>query len=71
MDYRLLIEGRPIYYRLKVIPAKTDSLRHIIIGVSNVDSQINAEQRMAAELQNMESFSRIAQALSSDRKSVV
>ena len=66
MDYRLLIEGRPIYYRLKVIPAKTDSLRHIIIGVSNVDSQINAEQRMAAEMQTMESFSRIAQAFAQD-----
>ena len=66
MDYRLLIEGRPTYYRLKVIPAERDSLRRIIIGVSNVDSQINAEQRMAAELQNMESFSRIAQALAQD-----
>ena len=66
MDYRLLIEGRPSYYRMKVIPAERDSLRRIIIGVSNVDSQINAEQRMAAEMQTMESFSRIAQAFAQD-----
>ena len=66
MDYRLLIEGRPVYYRMKVIPAETHDYRHIIIGVSNVDQQINAEQRMAAERENLESFSRIARALAHD-----
>ena len=65
-DYRLLVEGRPLYYRVKVIPAETGSFRHIIVGVSNVDSQINDEQRLAAERQNLQSFSRIAQALAQD-----
>ena len=66
MDYRLVIEGKPLYYRMKIIPAETGSFRHIIIGVSNVDAQITEEQRLAAERQNLESFSRIAQALTQD-----
>ena len=66
MDYRLVIEGKPIYYRMKIIPAETGGFRHIIIGVSNVDAQISEEQRLAAEQQNLESFSRIAQALTQD-----
>ena len=64
--YRLVIEGQPIYYRMKIIPAETGGFRHIIIGVSNVDAQISEEQRLAAEQQNLESFSRIAQALTQD-----
>ena len=66
MDYRLVIEGQPTYYRMKIIPAETGGFRHIIIGVSNVDAQISEEQRLAAEQQNLESFSRIAQALTQD-----
>ena len=65
-DYRVVVGGRPLYYRMKVIPAETGRFRHIIVGVSNVDSQINDEQRLAAERQNLQSFSRIAQALAQD-----
>ena len=67
MDYRLLRDGRPLYYRLKVMPAEAgESFRHLIIGVSNVDRQITEEQRQSAERQNLESFARIAQALAQD-----
>ena len=67
MDYRLLRDGKPLYYRLKVMPAEPGgSFRHLIIGVSNVDRQITEEQRQSAERQNLESFARIAQALAQD-----
>ena len=64
--YRLLVGGRPLYYRMKVIPAETGSFRHFIVGVSNVDAQIAEEQRIMAERQNLQSVSRIAQALAQD-----
>ena len=63
MDYRLVIEDRPQYYRMKVIPAETGEFRHIIVGVSNVDAQITEEQRLAAEQMNLMSITRVAQAL--------
>ncbi len=49
MDYRLLIEGKPQYYRMKVIRADKKDGSHIIIGVSNVNDQITEEQRQEAE----------------------
>lgn len=66
MDYRLVIEDRPQYYRMKVIPAETGQFRHIIVGVSNVDAQITEEQRLAAEQMNLMSITRVAQALARD-----
>ncbi len=49
MDYRLMIEGRPTYYRLKAIRAEQDKCRHIIIGISNIDGQVAEEQRKEAQ----------------------
>ena len=45
--YRLLIDGTPTYVNLKATQV-TDDDKHIIIGVSNVDSQVR--DRQAAEL---------------------
>ncbi len=67
MDYRLMVEDEPRYYRMKAVPAETgEEFRHIIVGVSNVDAQINAEQRAIAEMQNLSAFPRISQALAQD-----
>ena len=66
MDYRLVTDGKPVYHRMKVIPAEEGDFRRVIVGVSNVDAQITEEQRLAAERQNLQSFSRIAQALAQD-----
>jgi len=66
MDYRLVIDGVPRYYRLKAVPAEPEGLHHIVVGVSNVDAQISREQRQFAEQQNLASFPRISQALAQD-----
>ena len=67
MDYRLMIDGRACFYRMKAVPAETgDEIRHIIVGVCNVDAQTTRERRQLAEQQNLSSFPRIAQALARD-----
>jgi len=48
MDYRLMIDNAPFYYRMKVIPAGDKDNKHLIIGVSNIDAQITEEQRLNA-----------------------
>ena len=68
-DYRLVIDGAPVYYRLKVIPADADN-RHIILGVSNIDSQITEDQRLAAERESTATYYRIVQALAADYFSI-
>ncbi|MBQ8973802.1 MAG: EAL domain-containing protein [Clostridia bacterium] len=70
MDYRLVIQGHPLYYRLKAMFADGQGGRHIIIGVSNIDSQISDEQKLEAERQRVAAYSRIAQALAQDYFSI-
>jgi len=51
--YRLMIDGAPTYVSLKAIRANRDE-KHVIIGVSNVDTQVRdrlAAQRAAEEKQ--------------------
>ncbi|MBR1780074.1 MAG: EAL domain-containing protein [Oscillospiraceae bacterium] len=69
-DYRLVIDGVPLYYRMKVIPADGADSRHIIIGVSNIDAQITEEQRLEAQRQSAATYSRVAQALAQDYFSI-
>ena len=66
IDYRVVLGGKLIYYRLKAIYADPADRRHIIIGVSNVHGQIaeallrEAEQsralRMAREFANRDAL---------------
>ena len=70
MAYRLLIEGRPRYYRMKIVRADVPDDHHIIIGVSNVDDQITEEEKLEAERQSTVTFSSIAEALSLDYFSI-
>ena len=70
LDYRLVIGGEPVYYRLKVIPAGGADDNHIIIGVSNIDAPITEDQRLEAERKSAATYSRIAQALARDYFSI-
>ncbi len=49
MDFRLLMDGKPVYYRLKVIRADQNDRQHIILGICDINSQITEEQRRDAE----------------------
>ena len=70
IDYRILIDGGPVYYRIKSMPAKQGDLRHVILGVSNIDAQITDEQKLAAERQSAVTYTSIAEALSQDYFSI-
>lgn len=51
LTYRLMMERKPVYVGLKATKAKNDE-NHLIIGVTNVDAQIQlreAQQRVAQE----------------------
>ena len=66
MDYRLVVDGKPLFYRLKAIPARERDISRIIIGVSNVDAQITESQKLEAIRQSAGTYSRIARALAED-----
>jgi len=64
VDYRLLMGGRPTFYRLKAAAANAEG--HVVIGVTNIDSQVSERERLEAMSQSASTFSRIAQALAYD-----
>lgn len=68
ITYRLMIEGEPVYYNLKVVRANTTDGHHIVIGVSNVDEQMR--QMDAFEAPNPVNFNSLAKALTHDMQSI-
>jgi len=70
MDYRLVIDGKPTYYRLKVTPTDHPDSQHLIIGVSNIDAQVAGDRDMMAKQDGMTTYARIAQALADDYFSI-
>ena len=69
LTYRLLIEGEPVYYNMKVVRASAHDDHHIVIGVSNVNGQI-IQANAALAVQDQVDFSSLAKALSSDMESI-
>ena len=69
-DYRQLVDGRPEYYRLKIVRADRADERHVVIGVSNINGQkaYQRTQRQKFEKAHLDSvtYGRIAQALAKD-----
>ena len=70
MDYRLMIDGKPTFYRLKAIPVSGVKGHHVIIGVSNIEDQISAEQRLSYNDQAQATYAHIAEALAQDYFSI-
>ena len=66
--YRLLIDGTPTYYQMKIVMAEDH--RHLVIGVTNVEAQILREQMLEASRQNSLTYASIAQALAADYFSI-
>ena len=69
-DYRQLVDGRPEYYRLKIVRADRADERHVVIGVSNINGQkaYQRTQQQKFEKAHLDSvtYGRIAQALAKD-----
>ena len=70
MVYRIMINGSPVYYRMKIIHAHNDHNRHIIIGISNIDDQITEEEKQETTYRDIVTFAGIAKALAQDYFSI-
>ncbi len=64
INYRTMIDMVPTYVNLKAVRVRTDN-KHIIIGVSNVDSQVRQQEAYERIKEERLTFNRIS-ALSSD-----
>jgi signal transduction histidine kinase len=51
--YRLLVEGQPVYHKIRAVLEQIDGKKHILMGVHNVDETIRQEQTHRNELASM------------------
>lgn len=64
LTYRLLDNGEPEYFSMKVMPL-TDDKTHIVVGVKNIDAEMKARQAAARMKQERIAYARM-NALSGD-----
>ena len=67
--YRLMINGVPTWYQMKIVQVENDG-SHIVIGVSNVDSQMERQKEYETARLERQTYARLAQALSKDYYSI-
>ena len=67
--YRLMIDGLPTYYSMKIVRSDLDD-HHIVIGVVNIDSQMQRQTEYEETKRANVTYSAIAQALSQDYFSI-
>ncbi|SHK36303.1 response regulator [Fibrobacter sp. UWB12] len=62
VEYRLVIDGAPQYYRMKVIRSHKDE-NHVIVAIENIDSEVN---KAIAQRQEIDRNNRVIESLASD-----
>ena len=62
VEYRLVIDGNPQFYRMKAIKSSKDE-NHVIVAVENIDSEVN---KAIAQRQEMDRNNRVIESLASD-----
>ena len=62
IDFRLVIDGVPQFYRMKAIKSSNDD-NHVIVAVENIDSEV---MRTIAQRQEMDRNNRVIESLASD-----
>ena len=66
LDYRLVFDGQPLFYRMTGFLPEVGDDHHFMIGVHNVDAEKSQEQRFANAEEASATYARIAQALTQD-----
>ena len=70
IDYRLLFDGQPVYYRMTGFFPEVGDSHHYMIGVYNVDAEKSAEKRSENTEEVSATYAQIAVALSQDFNTV-
>ncbi|MBR1423392.1 MAG: GGDEF domain-containing protein [Ruminococcus sp.] len=70
LTYRLMFGDTPTYVHMKATRMKDRSDCHIVIGVSNIDDQMKAQEEYQKAKKASLTYSRIAQALAGDYFSI-
>ena len=50
LDYRLVIDGKPVFVRLKAAEVEEDDKTKLVIGLENIDARVRRDQKQEHEL---------------------
>ena len=65
IEYRLMIEGVPVYHTLRLLRRKDDDFEYFIIGVINIDKQVKEREKNLQIEKEREVYNQIAESLAS------
>ena len=63
IEYRLMIDGKPIYHALSLIRGIDEADDYFILGVKNVDKEVRDRQQAEKNEQELEIYNQIAESL--------
>ena len=63
--YRLLVEGRPVWYQMKVVLTQSQGRKFFIVGVNNIDKHEREQLELREKASKSETYCQIAIALAS------
>ena len=63
--YRLLVEGGPVWYQMKVVLTQSQGRKFFIVGVNNIDKHEREQLELREKASKSETYSQIAIALAS------
>lgn len=72
IQYRVLVDGKPVYYSLSVVPSLKEDREHYIFGIRNIDEQMRQENdykekiRRSVELANKDPMTGVNNRLAYD-----
>ena len=65
IEYRLMIDGKPVYHTLRLIRGLSDEDDYFILGVINVDKEVRARQNAQKTALERTTYNQIAESLAS------
>ena len=63
IEYRLMIDGKPVYHTLRLIRGVSDDEDYFILGVINIDERVRERERLRQAENERELYSRISESL--------
>lgn len=70
LNFRIIVDGQPVYYSLKAVKSPARDNHHIVIGISNVDHELKTSGALELIHPNAVNFDGLAHALTIDMESI-
>ena len=68
--YRMLVNEKPVWYSMKMVRLNYEGVEYLIVGMSNIDEQIQQSEKLRRETSKSITYGQIALALANQYESI-